>query len=75
MAVQHLQQRRAFLNLAKTIVADREKTLAELDASYRKKKKKLLFMICLTIQRPIPHRRERLTRRLENLSKVSLFPR
>ena len=66
MAERHLRERRNLLELAKRIMADREDSLATLDAKYKTRRERLLLKILMTRAGP----RQRLICRLGVISKV-----
>ena len=75
MAAQiHLNERRAYLRLAREIVANRVANLNDHDAKYKEQRKKMLLIICLLAGRPQhQQRRRRLLIRLGEVSKVTFI--
>ena len=75
MAAQiHLNERRAYLRLAREIVANRVANLNDHDAKYKEQRKKMLLIICLLAGRPQHQlRRRRLLIRLGEVSKVTFI--
>jgi hypothetical protein len=70
MAERHLRERRNLLELAKRIMADREDSLATLDAKYKTRRERLLLKILMTRAGLLHQKRQRLICRLGVISKV-----
>ncbi|EFX60495.1 hypothetical protein DAPPUDRAFT_123962 [Daphnia pulex] len=70
MAERHLRERRNLLELAKRIMADREDSLATLDAKYKTRRERLLLKILMTRAGLLHQKRQRLICRLGVISKA-----